>query len=83
MRELTISILHAFLDGRDKPTRSAKTFIFNAEKKFREFVAGRIATISGRYYGMDRLRNIAPALLKIMGLPQSAEMTGHPLIEFE
>ncbi len=29
------------------------------------------------------LEDVAPALLKIMGLPQPAEMTGHPLIEFE
>jgi len=29
------------------------------------------------------LEDVAPALLKIMGLPQSAEMTGHPLIGFE
>jgi 2,3-bisphosphoglycerate-independent phosphoglycerate mutase len=46
--------LHAFLDGRDTPPRNAGAFIERAERKCREFGVGRIATISGRYYGMDR-----------------------------
>ena len=49
--------LHAFLDGRDTPPRNAETFIERTEGKFLEFGVGRIATISGRYYGMDRNKN--------------------------
>ncbi len=46
--------LHAFLDGRDTPPRSAETYLKRAEAKFAELGAGRIASIGGRYYVMDR-----------------------------
>ncbi|HEC00018.1 MAG TPA: 2,3-bisphosphoglycerate-independent phosphoglycerate mutase [Thiotrichales bacterium] len=46
--------LHAFLDGRDTPPRSAGESIQKMEEKFREFGGGRIASIIGRYYAMDR-----------------------------
>ncbi|HZJ76564.1 MAG TPA: 2,3-bisphosphoglycerate-independent phosphoglycerate mutase [Oscillospiraceae bacterium] len=46
--------IHCFLDGRDTPPRSAKGFINELEEKIRETGIGRIATISGRYYAMDR-----------------------------
>jgi 2,3-bisphosphoglycerate-independent phosphoglycerate mutase len=49
--------LHAFLDGRDTLPRNAEIFIGRTEGKFLEFGVGRIATISGRYYGMDRNKN--------------------------
>lgn len=46
--------LHAFLDGRDVPPASAKEYIEEMEAYMREIGVGRIATISGRYYAMDR-----------------------------
>src|SRR5262249_29056392 len=41
-------------DGRDKPPRSALPFIGELEAKLRQIGRGRIATVSGRYYAMDR-----------------------------
>ncbi|GGC08566.1 2,3-bisphosphoglycerate-independent phosphoglycerate mutase [Marinobacterium zhoushanense] len=46
--------LHAVLDGRDMPPRSAEPSIAAAETKFRELGVGAIATVVGRYYAMDR-----------------------------
>jgi 2,3-bisphosphoglycerate-independent phosphoglycerate mutase len=46
--------LHAFLDGRDTPPRSAATSIQAMEEKFTALGQGRIASIIGRYYAMDR-----------------------------
>lgn len=49
--------LHAFLDGRDTPPKSADRYIKAAESKFNELGHGRIASITGRYYAMDRNNN--------------------------
>lgn len=46
--------VHAFLDGRDEPPASAKEFINDIEACMKELGVGQIATISGRYYAMDR-----------------------------
>ncbi len=46
--------LHAFLDGRDVPPRSADASLKLAEETFKRFGVGRIASISGRFYAMDR-----------------------------
>jgi 2,3-bisphosphoglycerate-independent phosphoglycerate mutase len=46
--------LHAFLDGRDTPPRSAKGPLQTADAVFAELGVGRIASIIGRYYAMDR-----------------------------
>ena len=46
--------LHAFTDGRDTPPRSALAYVRRAESILREISLGRIATVSGRYYAMDR-----------------------------
>ena len=51
---LTKVYVHAFLDGRDVPPKSAITYIENLEKKIKEIGIGQIATVSGRYYAMDR-----------------------------
>lgn len=53
-RGATRIYLHAFLDGRDTPPRSAKASLEAAEACFEEMGTGRIATITGRYYAMDR-----------------------------
>lgn len=49
--------LHLFTDGRDTPPTSACTYIAQVEEKLKELNIGVIATISGRYYGMDRDNN--------------------------
>ncbi|HDZ86898.1 MAG TPA: phosphoglycerate mutase (2,3-diphosphoglycerate-independent), partial [Actinobacteria bacterium] len=46
--------LHMFLDGRDVGPKSALTYIEQLEAKLKELETGRIATIMGRYYAMDR-----------------------------
>ncbi|KOF57334.1 MULTISPECIES: 2,3-bisphosphoglycerate-independent phosphoglycerate mutase [Clostridium] len=46
--------VHAFLDGRDVPPSSAKEYIENIEDYMTEIGVGKIATVSGRYYAMDR-----------------------------
>ncbi|MFL5318819.1 MAG: 2,3-bisphosphoglycerate-independent phosphoglycerate mutase [Myxococcaceae bacterium] len=53
-RGLTKVYLHAFTDGRDTPPQSALGFMGDIEKKLREIGTGRVATVSGRYYAMDR-----------------------------
>ncbi|MBN49108.1 MAG: phosphoglycerate mutase (2,3-diphosphoglycerate-independent) [Spongiibacteraceae bacterium] len=45
---------HAFLDGRDTPPRSAQASLEKLADKFNELGCGRIASIIGRYYAMDR-----------------------------
>lgn len=49
--------VHAFLDGRDTPPASAKGFAETLEKKMNEIGVGKIASLSGRYYAMDRDNN--------------------------
>jgi 2,3-bisphosphoglycerate-independent phosphoglycerate mutase len=46
--------IHAFLDGRDTPPKSAQGSIEALNTKCAQLGAGRIATICGRYYAMDR-----------------------------
>ena len=46
--------LHAFLDGRDTPPQSAITFIEEMEAYMKAESVGEIASITGRYYAMDR-----------------------------
>ena len=46
--------VHCLMDGRDVPPDSGKGFIEELVSKMQEIGCGRIATIMGRYYGMDR-----------------------------
>lgn len=46
--------LHAILDGRDTPPQSAQTSITALEQLLAELGIGKIVTLSGRYYAMDR-----------------------------
>jgi 2,3-bisphosphoglycerate-independent phosphoglycerate mutase len=48
--------LHAFMDGRDTPPTSGKRYLADVMRKFEEIGLGRISTVAGRYYGMDRDR---------------------------
>ena len=58
-RGATKVYLHAFLDGRDTPPRSAKSSLEKAQQKFAQLFnesssEGQIASVIGRYYAMDR-----------------------------
>jgi 2,3-bisphosphoglycerate-independent phosphoglycerate mutase len=46
--------VHAFTDGRDTPPNSGLGFLQQLEKRMAELSLGQIATVSGRYYAMDR-----------------------------
>ena len=49
--------IHCFLDGRDVPPSSAKDFAAELTEKTKEIGVGKIATVAGRYYAMDRDQN--------------------------
>ena len=51
---LTKVYIHCFMDGRDTPPDSGKGYIEDLLKKIEEIGVGEIATVSGRYYAMDR-----------------------------
>ena len=46
--------VHCFLDGRDTPPASGESYILKLQDKMKEKGIGKIATISGRFYAMDR-----------------------------
>ena len=46
--------VHCFLDGRDVPPRCAEKYISQLEDHMKKTGLGKIATVSGRYYAMDR-----------------------------
>jgi len=49
-------VVHAFLDGRDEPPQSALPFLEELRRAIAETGVGRVGTVSGRYYAMDRDR---------------------------
>ncbi|MGA2572521.1 MAG: 2,3-bisphosphoglycerate-independent phosphoglycerate mutase, partial [Terracidiphilus sp.] len=51
---LTRVFVHGFMDGRDTPPDSGADYIAKLEQKMREYGVGKVATINGRYYAMDR-----------------------------
>ncbi len=56
--------VHAFLDGRDTPPKSAQPYLEKLEGHLRQLGTGQIASVSGRFYGMDRDKRwerVAPA----------------------
>lgn len=55
--QVTNVYVHVFTDGRDVPPKSAYTYIKQVEDKLNEIGFGKIASISGRYYAMDRDNN--------------------------
>ena len=46
--------IHCFMDGRDTPPESGAGYIEQLQREIRRIGVGRIATVSGRYYAMDR-----------------------------
>ena len=56
--------VHAFLDGRDTPPKSAQPYLTSLEAHIKTIGVGKITSISGRFYGMDRDKRwerVAPA----------------------
>jgi 2,3-bisphosphoglycerate-independent phosphoglycerate mutase len=46
--------VHCFMDGRDTPPHSGRDYLRQLQQKLRELGVGKIATVIGRYYAMDR-----------------------------
>jgi len=53
-KELTKVNIHIFTDGRDAPVKDSLKHVRKLKKKIKEIGVGMIATVSGRYYAMDR-----------------------------
>jgi 2,3-bisphosphoglycerate-independent phosphoglycerate mutase len=53
-REVRRLFVHCFLDGRDTPPSSAEKYVAALQDKLYEIGIGKIATVIGRYYAMDR-----------------------------
>ena len=51
------TFVHAFLDGRDVPPKSGAEFLARTEQVLQQLGHGKIATVGGRYYAMDRDKN--------------------------
>ena len=51
---LTDVFIHAFMDGRDSPPDSGLGYVADVEKKAQEIGVGKIASVMGRFYAMDR-----------------------------
>ncbi|TSC92442.1 MAG: 2,3-bisphosphoglycerate-independent phosphoglycerate mutase [Candidatus Berkelbacteria bacterium Licking1014_7] len=49
--------LHLFTDGRDSPEKSAKIYFEKLQRKINEIGVGKIVTVCGRFFGMDRDKN--------------------------
>jgi 2,3-bisphosphoglycerate-independent phosphoglycerate mutase len=48
------TFVHAFMDGRDTPPRSGLGYLADVEKRLRERGYGKVASVCGRYFAMDR-----------------------------
>ena len=53
-RDFENVFVHCFLDGRDTPPASAESYILKLQEKMDEKGIGKIASLSGRFYAMDR-----------------------------
>lgn len=49
--------VHCFLDGRDTPPTSGKSYVEQLEAEMKKIGVGKVASVSGRYYAMDRDNN--------------------------
>lgn len=53
-KDLKAVYIHCFLDGRDTPPTSALGYVKELQEKIKEIGIGKVVTVSGRYYAMDR-----------------------------
>lgn len=49
--------IHGFTDGQDTPHKSALKYLRDLDKKIKEYGVGKVASLAGRYYAMDRAHN--------------------------
>ena len=74
--------VHCFLDGRDTPPASGKGYVEQLEEKMKKLGVGKVASVCGRYYAMDRDNNYDrvelayKALTKGEGLTAESATTG-------
>src|SRR5262245_15550194 len=54
LQKIESVFVHCFMDGRDTPPHSGRGFVQQLQQKMRELGVGKIATVVGRYYAMDR-----------------------------
>jgi len=73
--------LHAFMDGRDVPPTSGRDFIVEIEDAMKEIGVGKVATISGRYYAMDRDNRWERVELAYNALVQGKGETANSAVE--
>lgn len=66
--------VHAFLDGRDMPPRSAQPSLTAMEELLATASNARLATLSGRYYAMDRDRSAHSGVRRLGGEPSRPGM---------
>jgi 2,3-bisphosphoglycerate-independent phosphoglycerate mutase len=70
--------IHAFMDGRDTPPHSGINFIAELENELARIGSGRLATVIGRYYAMDRdnrwdrVEQAWQAMVSAVGIPASS-----------
>ena len=73
--------IHAFLDGRDVQPKCAGEYILKTEQKMEELGIGKIATLSGRYYAMDRDNRWERVRLAYDALTQGTGEMSHSAID--
>ena len=67
--------VHAFLDGRDTPPASGKGFAEDLEAEMAKIGVGKIASVTGRYYAMDRDNNYDRVQLAYNALTKGEGLT--------
>lgn len=67
--------VHCFLDGRDTPPESGKSFVEELEAKMKEIGVGEVASVTGRYYAMDRDNNYDRVQLAYNALTKGEGLT--------
>jgi 2,3-bisphosphoglycerate-independent phosphoglycerate mutase len=72
--------IHAFLDGRDTPPSSGLTYIEALEAKLGELGAGTVASVTGRYYAMDRDKHYERNELAYLGLACGQGVAVHEVV---
>lgn len=70
---LTKVYIHAFLDGRDVPPQSAQTYLERLDKVFSDIGCGKLASLHGRFYAMDRDNNWDRTKISYDVLTQSSQ----------
>ena len=74
------AFIHCFLDGRDVGERTAEKYVKQIQSKCRKLGVGKIATIIGRFYSMDRDKNYARTKKAYDLLTLGKGMASEPLL---